>query len=164
MECVNTTRNLTSLMKRERNQILNDSKLSLAEKLMEADEKSIGEMKVDLNTMNSKIDNLNYIKKSLENVNAELGDLAIHNKSQILSFKNANSDIVQMLDNLELTYASDNETLTLGGEGRNNQIFIATWVAKQKNRRTLEKVTFLLLKNQKLIYIHTNKENSRIIY
>ncbi|MEK3737899.1 MULTISPECIES: ATP-dependent nuclease [Paenibacillus] len=157
MECVNTTRNLTSLMKRERNQILNDSKLSLAEKLMEADEKSIGEMKVDLNTMNSKIDNLNYIKKSLENVNAELGDLAIHNKSQILSFKNANSDIVQMLDNLELTYASDNETLTLGGEGRNNQIFIATWVAKQKNRRTLEKVTFFAIEEPEA-HLHPHQQ------
>lgn len=96
-------------------------------------------MKSDLNILNDKVDNLNYIKKSLESVNTELGELAIHNENQTLSFKNANSDIVRMLDNLELTYATDGETLTLGGDGRNNQIFLATWVAKQKNKKHLKK-------------------------
>lgn len=73
--------------------------------------------------MNSKVDHLNYIHESLDKVNAELESLAIHNVGQKLSFKNANSDIDKMLSNIELTYNTDEGALTLGGDGRNNQIF-----------------------------------------
>lgn len=92
--------------------------------------------------MNSRVDHLNYIQESLRKVNNELESLAIHNEGQKLTFKNANSDIKKMLDNLELTYNTKEGTLTLGGDGRNNQIFLATWISKQKNIRSLEKVTF----------------------
>lgn len=157
MEYVNTNRNLTSFMKREKNQILEDAKLILDDGLKEADEESVLEMQDDLTMLNEKIDNLNYIKKSLESVNTELGELAIHNENQTLSFKNANSDIKRLLDNLELTYATDGETLTLGGDGRNNQIFLATWVAKQKNKKTLEKVTFFAIEEPEA-HLHPHQQ------
>lgn len=157
MEYVNTNRNLTTFMKREKNQILEEAKSQLADELKKSDEEAVAEMKSDLNILNDKVDNLNYIKKSLESVNTELGELAIHNENQTLSFKNANSDIVRMLDNLELTYATDGETLTLGGDGRNNQIFLATWVAKQKNKKTLEKVTFFAIEEPEA-HLHPHQQ------
>ncbi len=157
LEYVNTNRDLTTFMKREKNQILEDAKSLLADELKEDDEKSVSEMKEDLNALNIKIDNLNYIKNSLESVNTELEELAIHNENQKLSFKNANSDIVRMLDNLELTYATNGETLTLGGDGRNNQIFLATWVAKQKNKKILEKVTFFAIEEPEA-HLHPHQQ------
>ncbi|MFK4389880.1 putative ATP-dependent endonuclease of OLD family [Peribacillus frigoritolerans] len=157
MEYVNTNRNLTTFIKREKNQILEDAKSILEDELKEADEKAVSEMKGDLKVLNEKVDSLNYIKKSLESVNTELGELAIHNENQKLSFKNANSDIGRLLDNLELTYATDDETLTLGGDGRNNQIFLATWVAKQKNKKTLEKVTFFAIEEPEA-HLHPHQQ------
>ena len=142
MEYVNTNRNLDSFMKRERNQILEDAKSQLTEEKAEQDEKSITEIKRDLDTVNSRVDRLNYIHESLGKVNDELESLAIHNAGQKLTFKNANSDIDKMLDNIELTYNTDEGALTLGGDGRNNQIFLATWISKQKTINSLEKVTF----------------------
>lgn len=157
MEYVDTNRNLGTFMKREKNQILEDAKSLLTEDLNKADDESIAGMKGDLSSLNTKIDNLNYIINSLESVNTELGELAIHNENQKLSFKNANSDIVRMLDNLELTYSTDDETLTLGGDGRNNQIFLATWVAKQKNRKSLEKVTFFAVEEPEA-HLHPHQQ------
>ena len=144
-------------MKREKNQILDNAKLTLEDEFKNSDEASISEMKNDLKVLNDKVDSLNYIKKSLENVNTELGELAIHNEEQTLSFKNANSDIVSLLDNLELTYATDGETLTLGGDGRNNQIFLATWVAKQKSKKNLEKVAFFAIEEPEA-HLHPHQQ------
>ncbi|ANQ65715.1 ATP-dependent nuclease [Staphylococcus equorum] len=142
MEYVNTNRNLDSFMKREKNQILEDAKSQLTEEKAEQDEQSITKIKRDLGTVNNRVDRLNYIQESLGKVNDELGSLAIHNEGQKLTFKNANSDINKMLDNIELTYNTDEGALTLGGDGRNNQIFLATWISKQKTINSLEKVTF----------------------
>lgn len=157
LEYVDTNRNLLTFMKREKNQILEDAKSLLTEDLSKADDESIDGMKGDLSSLNTKIDSLNYIVKSLESVNTELGKLAIHNENQKLSFKNANSDIVRMLDNLELTYSTEEEILTLGGDGRNNQIFLATWVAKQKNRKSLEKVTFFAVEEPEA-HLHPHQQ------
>lgn len=142
MEYVNTNRNLDSFMKREKNQLLEDSKLQLVKEKTKQDDESIDKIKKNLDEVNSRVDHLNYIQESLRKVNNELESLAIHNEGQKLTFKNANSDIKKMLDNLELTYNTKEGTLTLGGDGRNNQIFLATWISKQKNIRSLEKVTF----------------------
>jgi putative ATP-dependent endonuclease of OLD family len=163
MECVNSNRNLASFIKREKNQILENAKLQLSEKLADEDENSIDEMKLTLKTVNSQVDELNYIKKSLASVNEELKNLAIHNESQDLSFKNANSDITTMLENLELTYATEGETLTLGGDGRNNQIFLATWVAKQKSKITLERVTFFAIEEPEA-HLHPHQQRKLSSY
>lgn len=125
MEYVHTNRNLDSFMKREKNKILENAKSQLTEEQAKQDEDRITEIKNDLTIMNSKVDHLNYIHESLDKVNAELESLAIHNVGQKLSFKNANSDIDKMLSNIELTYNTDEGALTLGGDGRNNQIFFS---------------------------------------
>ncbi|MCJ0931911.1 AAA family ATPase [Virgibacillus halodenitrificans] len=157
MEYVNTNRNLSTFMKRERKQFLENAKASLIDDQKENDEKAIKELKKDLANLNEKVDDLNYIKSSLESVNTELQELAIHNEEQTLLFKNANSDIISLLDNLELTYATEDETLTLGGDGRNNQIFLATWVAKQKSKKTLEKVTFFAIEEPEA-HLHPHQQ------
>ncbi|WP_037283890.1 ATP-dependent nuclease [Saccharibacillus sacchari] len=163
MEYVNTNRNLSSFMKREKNQILDDAKISLIDDLKADDERVINDLKENLKTINSKVDNLNYVKKSLENVNSELEGLAIHNEGQKLSFKNASSNTTKLLENLELVYAADGEELTLGGDGRSNQIFLATWVAKQKTRRTIEKVTFFAIEEPEA-HLHPHQQKKLSSY
>lgn len=163
MEYVNTNRNLESFMKREKNQILEDTKASLSTKETKSDETVVGEIKGKVEEINTGIDNLNYIKKSLVKVNEELGSLAIHNIDQKLSFKTVNSDPAKLLDNLELTYSTENAFLTLGGDGRNNQIFLATWVAKQKNRKTLEKVTFFAIEEPEA-HLHPHQQRKLSSY
>ncbi|MBT2766007.1 AAA family ATPase [Paenibacillus sp. ISL-20] len=163
MEYVNTNRNLESFMKREKNQILEDTKLNLTEAQLKKDEKSIVKLRRSLKLVNKRIDGLNYIQYSLKKVNDELSTLAIHNKNQELSFKNANSDATKLLENLELTYSTNEGTLTLGGDGRNNQIFLATWVSKQKNVKSLEKVTFYAIEEPEA-HLHPQQQRKLSSY
>ncbi|WP_249705445.1 ATP-dependent nuclease [Bacillus zhangzhouensis] len=163
MEYVNTNRNLNSFMKREKNQILEEAKLQLTEQQAQADEKTVSKINRGLELVNKRVDGLNYIQKSLSKVNEELSSLAIHNESQELSFKNANSDPTRMLDNLELTYNTQDGVLTLGGDGRNNQIFLATWVSKQKNIKSLEKVTFYAIEEPEA-HLHPQQQRKLSSY
>ncbi|MFV5901412.1 ATP-dependent nuclease [Staphylococcus gallinarum] len=163
MEYVNTNRNLESFMKREKNQILEDAKLQLTEQQTQADGSAILKIKRGLQVVNKRVDRLNYIQQSLSKVNDELSSLAIHNESQELSFKNANSDATRMLDNLELTYSTQDGALTLGGDGRNNQIFLATWISKQKNIKSLEKVTFYAIEEPEA-HLHPQQQRKLSSY
>ncbi|MBO1198389.1 AAA family ATPase [Staphylococcus simiae] len=163
MEYVNTNRNLDSFMKREKNQIIEDAKSQLTEEQDKQDEESINNIKKDLNNMNRKIDGLNYIRESLDKVNTELELLAIHNVGQKLTFKNANSDVDKLLSNIELNYNTDEGALTLGGDGRNNQIFLATWVSKQKSIKSLEKVTFYAIEEPEA-HLHPQQQRKLSSY
>lgn len=163
MEYVNTNRNLETFMKRERNQILEDAKLKISEEQTRSDEEAILEIKHNLECVNEKVDSLNYIQESLNKVNNELSSLAVHNEGKSLTFKNTNTDATRMLDNLELTYSTDEGGLTLGGDGRNNQIFLATWVSKQKNVSSLEKVTFYAIEEPEA-HLHPQQQRKLSSY
>lgn len=163
MEYVNTNRNLESFMKREKNQILEDAKLKLTEEQTQLDEQSVLKIKRNLELVNKRVDRLNYIQESLTKVNSELTSLAIHNEGKVLTYKNTNSDATRMLDNLDLTYSTDEGALTLGGDGRNNQIFLATWVSKQKNVSSLEKVTFYAIEEPEA-HLHPQQQRKLSSY
>lgn len=163
MEYVNTNRNLESFMKREKDQILEDAKSKLSEEQTQSDEQSVLKIKRNLELVNKRVDRLNYIQESLTKVNSELSSLAIHNEGKVLTYKNTNSDATSMLDNLELTYNTDEGALTLGGDGRNNQIFLATWVTKQKNVSSLEKVTFYAIEEPEA-HLHPQQQRKLSSY
>ncbi|MCY8351161.1 AAA family ATPase [Bacillus haynesii] len=163
MEYVNTNRNLESFMKREKDQILEDAKSKLSEEQTQSDERSVLKIKRNLELVNKRVDRLNYIQESLTKVNSELSSLAIHNEGKVLTYKNTNSDAMSMLDNLELTYSTDEGALTLGGDGRNNQIFLATWVTKQKNVSSLEKVTFYAIEEPEA-HLHPQQQRKLSSY
>lgn len=163
MEYVNTNRNLEFFMKREKNQILEDAKLKLSEEQTQFDQQSVIKIKRNLELVNKRVDRLNYIQESLTKVNNELSSLAIHNEGKVLTYKNTNSDATRMLDNLELIYSTDEGALTLGGDGRNNQIFLATWVSKQKNASSLEKVTFYAIEEPE-VHLHPQQQRKLSSY
>lgn len=163
MEYVNTNRNLESFMKREKNQILEDAKLKLSEEQTRSDQQSVLKIKRNLELVNKRVNRLNYIQDSLSKVNNELSSLAIHNEGKVLTYKNTNSDATRMLDNLELIYSTNEGALTLGGDGRNNQIFLATWVSKQKNVSSLEKVTFYAIEEPEA-HLHPQQQRKLSSY
>lgn len=157
MEYVHTNRNLTAFIKKEKNQILEYAKSQLNDEKNNQDKNVIEGIENKLNDINIEVDKLNYIQESLIKVNEELESLAIHNEGQKLTFKNVNSNIDRMLNNIELTYNTDEGALTIVGDGRNNQIFLATWISKQKNIKSLERVTFYAIEEPEA-HLHPHQQ------
>jgi len=157
LEYVSTNRDLFSFMKRERTKLLEISKSLLREELINQDKLSMEVIQSDLENLNNSVDNLNYIKTSLKSVNDELSNLSINNEDQNVKFVTGNSDAGKLLDNLDLCYSANGSRLTIGGDGRNNQIFLATWIAKQKIQKTQERVTLFVIEEPEA-HLHPHQQ------
>jgi len=157
MQCVDTNRDLFSFLRHERIQMLQLAKERLTPKATIADEEQILQIQTGLNNINKKISSLNYVSSALEHVNAELSALSIHNEDQSVQFVAGESDASKLLDNLVLAYSSADNPLALGGDGRNNQIFLATWIAKQNIQKSVDHVTFFAIEEPEA-HLHPHQQ------
>lgn len=164
LEYVDTKRDIQRLFKREKQSLLTESEELLDEDKKEEDFKAKTRIQKDLNKVNEELGSLNYIKSSLTVVNKELKELSYHHVGQELIFSAPNSDISSFLNNLNLGYVKDNQQLLLGGDGRNNQIFMATWAAKQKkNLASEECVTFFAVEEPEA-HLHPQQQRKLSSY
>lgn len=165
MQCVDTNRDLLGFLKRERAQILQLAKEKLSEDEIASDEKTSIEIQEKLDSINGQLNSMNYITSALDHVNQELDELSIHNEDQNVKFVAGESDADKLLKNLKLAYSSEDHILTLGGDGRNNQIFLATWIAKQNIQKDIDCVTFYAIEEPEAhLHPHQQRKLSEYIY
>ena len=157
MQCVDTNRDLLGFLKRERAQILQLAKEKLSEDEIASDEKTSIEIQEKLDSINGQLNSMNYITSALDHVNQELDELSIHNEDQNVKFVAGESDADKLLKNLKLAYSSEDHILTLGGDGRNNQIFLATWIAKQNIQKDIDCVTFYAIEEPEA-HLHPHQQ------
>lgn len=163
MQCVDTNRNLNSFLNKERNRLLQLSKEKLTEEAMASDAEVIKSIQETLKSINLQISSLQYVSKSLEQVNDELGKLSINNEDQAISFVAGESDADKLLNKLSLSYSTRDKPLTIGGDGRNNQIFLATWIAKQKIQANSDHVTMYVIEEPEA-HLHPHQQRKLSAY
>lgn len=157
MQCVDTKRDLFGFLKHERVQMLRLSKEKLSEAATLEDTQKAIEIQEKLDSINAQVSSMHYISTALDHVNQELGRLSIHNEDQTVQFVAGESDAGKLLDNLALAYSSADHPLTLGGDGRNNQIFLATWIAKQNIQKSIDHVTFYAIEEPEA-HLHPHQQ------
>ena len=123
MQYVDTNRNLYAYLRKERQNLLLSSQELLSDEEKNDDRTKTVEIQKDLDSINQKISSLNYIKDALKNVNKQLSSLSVENKDQNVQFVAGHNDAEKMLSDVALSYSSEEGPLTLGGDGRNNQIY-----------------------------------------
>lgn len=157
MQCVDTNRDLIGFLKHERVQMLQLAKEKLSEEAATEDAHKATEIQEKLDSINAQVSSMHYITSALDQVNDELGKLSIHNEDQTVQFIAGESDAGKLLDNLTLAYKSSDHPLTLGGDGRNNQIFLATWIAKQKIKKSIDHITFYAIEEPEA-HLHPHQQ------
>lgn len=157
MQYLDANRNLISFMNKERSKMLQLSKGKRISEEIDADESVISQIQTGLNEINGMVNSLKYIASSLEAVNDELAELSIHNENQEVKFVSGDSKADEMLDNLVLSYSTEQGPLAIGGDGRNNQIFLATWIAKQKIQNNIDHVTFYAIEEPEA-HLHPHQQ------
>lgn len=163
MQYVDTNRDLFKFLKHERLQILQISKELLKEEQKEADEEKTTDIQNKLNEINNQISSLNYVSSALENVNTELSELSVDNEDQKIRFVAGESDAGKLLDNLTLSFSTGDNLLSIGGDGRNNQIFLATWIAKQNIQKNVDHVTFYAIEEPEA-HLHPHQQRKLSAY
>lgn len=69
----------------------------------------------------------------------------------------SDSDSEKLLDSLTLAYSTDKNPLAIGGDGRNNQIFLATWIAKQNIQKSVDHITFYAIEEPEA-HLHPHQQ------
>lgn len=163
MQYVDTNRDLFSFLRYERNNLLRTAKRGLSEEETKSDESTIDVLQKSLDNINKQIGELNYISKSLESVNTELGEISVHNLDQAVCFVAGESNVDRMLDNLVLAYSNGNNPLSIGGDGRNNQIFLAIWISKQHIQESVDHITFYAIEEPEA-HLHPHQQRKLASY
>lgn len=163
MQYVDTNRNLFSFLSHEKIKILQIAKEKLSDEATASDRQKIHEIQNSLDKINESISSLQYISTSLAQVNHELGELSVHNADQTVRFVAGESKADKMLDNLVLAYSAGDTPLAIGGDGRNNQIFLATWIAKQHLQENIDHVTFYAIEEPEA-HLHPHQQRRLSAY
>lgn len=163
MQYVNTNRDLFSFLRHERKRLLEISRSKLTQEQVKNDEKLRNQIQQGLDVINSEINDLTSISMALESVNDQLQQLSIGNEDQRVRFIAGNSDAERLLQNISLAATSGQDYLTIGGDGRNNQIFIATWIAEQKILNEKDHVTFYAIEEPEA-HLHPHQQRKLAEY
>ncbi|WP_289758550.1 ATP-dependent nuclease [Lactobacillus taiwanensis] len=163
MQYVDTNRNLYKYLRKERQNLLLSSQELLSENEKNDDKTKTIEIQKNLDSINDQISSLNYIKRALENVNDQLSSLSVENEDQRVQFVAGHNDAEKMLSDVALSYSSEEGPLTLGGDGRNNQIYLATWIAKQQLKKAPDHVTFYAIEEPES-HLHPHQQRKLAQY
>lgn len=165
MEYVDANRDLFQFIKKEKNKLMDVAREQLDEAKSGQDNARIAIIQRQLTAINDRINSLNYIKRSLCEVNKSLTLLSVHNEDQEVRFLAGDSDVQKTLNNLSLSYSTHDNSLSVGGDGRNNQIYLATWVAKQKINSSPDHVTFFAIEEPEAhLHPHQQRKLSQYLF
>lgn len=132
MHYVDSQRDLLSFYKSEKRKLLQTSIDRLNDDELEEDEKGKESLKTDLSSLNDKINSLNYISNALSGVNDVLRSISTAYSDTQVRFTSVEQDVDKMLDKVDITSFTSTGDVAMGGDGRNNQIYLATWLTQRQ--------------------------------
>lgn len=130
LEFMGSKRDLFSFMERERKYLLQDTKEIREEEDAEQDNKTLEEIQTKLEEVNADVASLSYVSKATDSLNEELTELSFQSAEQRVIFDTGAADPSLFVDGLKLASRVGEKPLAIGGDGRNNQIHLALWAAR----------------------------------
>lgn len=129
---IGSNRDLNTFIRREKKNLLENARDARTDSEVQQDDQSIKNIETTLGTARTSIASLNFISKATGSLNSELSSLSVINESYNIEFDTGVSDIRQYIDNLTLASSQEGKTVALGGDGKNNQVYLAIWSAQRK--------------------------------
>lgn len=132
LKFIASKRDLFAYIRRERRNLLQDAKELRVLGEIDEDKTILVEIEDALEEINAKVRNLSYVNKATDHLNSELSSLSFHNGNQNVVFDVGASDPGRFVDDLRLASQVDGKNVIVGGDGRNNQIYLALWAARNR--------------------------------
>lgn len=129
---IGSNRDLNSFIRREKKNLLGNARDNRTPEEITQDDVSLVQIEQTLQGAKSSISGLNFISKATNSLNSELSSLSVVNENYSVDFDTGASDIRQYIDGLTLASSQQGRTVALGGDGKNNQVYLAIWSAQRK--------------------------------
>lgn len=129
---IGSNRDLNSFIRREKKNLLGSARDSRTPEEVNQDDTSLGEIEQALSGAKTSISGLHFVSKATNSLNSELSALSVANENYSIDFDTGASDIRQYIDGLTLASSQQGRTVALGGDGKNNQVYLAIWSAQRK--------------------------------
>ena len=132
MDYIESSRELFSYIRKEKKNLLLEAKKQRLEEVTEKDEKITRKIEKSIDILNERLSQLSYINSATDNLNKELMNLSIHHINNSIKFDVGGTDVNDFINNLELVSRINEKSLAVGGDGRNNQIYLALRTLKNR--------------------------------
>src|SRR5690606_12891658 len=162
LEYVKSSRDLMNYLKREKKKIFESYKEERTDEEREKDSEVIQKIQKSLDNINKKVKDLSFIKRTLKQINSELQTLTPDDDDVILGFDSGALDPDDYVNNVSLISESNGERIDIGGDGRNNQIFLSMWSSRKK-RSDLEEVTIFCVEEPEA-HLHPHNQRNLAYY
>ena len=155
INCVylDSTRQLKQFLKKSKTNMIESYKSKRLEEEIIEDEKIISTIDNEVNTLNSNIEKISYIRKSANFIKEELTDMSSHNDNLDIKLSSFN-DTEDITDNVELIAEIDGKKNAIGGDGRSNQIYMSMWVKEMGERIDESKQFVIFLLEEPESHLH----------
>ncbi len=158
LKYVSSTRNLNSFISKEKKFLLEKAKDLRNDTEKSNDTTVINSVETTLSGLNSTVRNISYVKNATNQINEELNKLSYKNENQKLAFEVAGDDINTLLNKIDLSMSTDDKLLTIGGDGKLNQIFLALWTNKfSANSSDFNEVSFYCIEEPEA-HLHPHQQ------
>lgn len=147
INCVylDSTRQLKQFLKKSKANMINSYKTNRKQDEVEKDDLILSEIDDQVEKLNKKVESVSYINKSTDFIKSELSEMSSHNDNLDVKFSSYN-DTDEIMDNVELITQVDGKNVSIGGDGRSNQIYMSMWIKEmgEKYDDTKQFVIFIL--------------------
>lgn len=161
---VTSQRDLNRFIDSEKKQLLKLSQESNDEPERQADMKQMSKISRGLEIINERVRRLNYVKNSTSLVNDELQKLAHNYTDYSIHLDSGAIKVHQFIDNLRLAATNSGSKITLGGDGRNNQILMALWKAKSQRESDPEHEVIFYCVEEPEAHLHPHQQRKLADY
>ena len=160
---INSKRDFWGYINKSKNALLQQAKEERDADTIDADDKLYSKINEELQTVDSQIPELSYVKNATSQINEELNKLAIHNKEQELVFDTASTELDSMIQRISITSKHGDKKLLIGGEGRINQIYLSLWAAQNRVSDLSNEVSILCVEEPEA-YLHPHQQRELARY
>lgn len=157
-------RDLEKYIAKEKRKLLKTSFASLNDQELGEDKDLMDEISKDLSELNEKVSQLVYVDKATSEVNAELKKLSSQHHNYRVQLDAGAIQVSDFVEKLKLGATADGSSVTLGGDGRNNQILLALWKAKSIREHSVDHEVVFYVVEEPEAHLHPHQQSRMTNY